>query len=121
MMGINVRSTKAIDYAGLIVNGTKTLETRETNSLKPYIGKRVGIIRTGRGKAQLIGFVTIGRPIEVNQREFGMLFMEHLVPMNSEFDCKLGKTKFCYPLRDPQLHPPTDVDSKGIIARQISF
>ena len=49
------------DFANLIVKGFKTYETRKSRSLDPYIGKRVGIIRTQPNtQAELIGFVDIG-------------------------------------------------------------
>ena len=120
MIGINVRATKTHDYASLIVSGTKILETRNTNSLKPYIGQRVGIIRTGKGKAQLIGFVNIDKAEWVSQEDFKKIYYKHLVSDDSEFACT-NKGKWVYHLSDAQMHPATDVDSKGIIARNISF
>ena len=59
MLGINVRNTKDESFADLIVDGLKTIETRESKSLHPYMGQRVAIIRTGLGKAVAIGEVTI--------------------------------------------------------------
>ena len=54
-IGINVRSDRNVDYADLIVDGRKRLETRNTDSLRPYVGRRVSIVKTGRGKAMAIG------------------------------------------------------------------
>jgi hypothetical protein len=48
MKGVNVATDSLVNYADLIVSGKKYYETRNTNSLKPYIGKRVGIIETKR-------------------------------------------------------------------------
>jgi len=65
-IGINVRSDGDIDYASLIVDGKKKYESRKTDSLRPYVGKTVGIVRTGNGPAVAIGQVTIGEPIIVD-------------------------------------------------------
>ena len=51
MVGININD-KTQDFTGQILRGEKTVETRRTNSLRPYVGKRVGIVRTGRGRAR---------------------------------------------------------------------
>jgi hypothetical protein len=54
-------------YADKIVDGEKTYETRESDSLKRFwvSGDRVAIVRTGEGTAKAIGEVTIGKPIIV--------------------------------------------------------
>ena len=69
-MGINVASDRKAgrSYADLIVDGHKTLESRNGDSLRPYVGKRVSIVRTGEGKAKAIGEVTIGERIPVQVR-----------------------------------------------------
>jgi len=119
-LGINVAVDKnGTDYADLIVNGTKKFESRETPSLKPYVGKRVGIVRTGAGPAEVIGSVEIGQPIEVNQRDFNKLRDQHLVAEDSSFNIKKGQTKFLYPMIDPTTTAPQKVTSKGIVARAV--
>ena len=120
MMGINVRCDSGLDYAGLIVNGAKTLETRRTNSLRPWIGQRVGIVRTGRGKAHLVGYAVIGEPVMLDHAAFRQAEDRHLVPSGSAFDAQAGETKYCYPLRDAErLTAPEPVTSRGIIARKL--
>ena len=64
-MGINVRTDEGVNYSDLIVSGQKKYETRDKDSLRPYIGKRVGIVETGSGPANLVGYATVGDPIEV--------------------------------------------------------
>ena len=123
MKGINIATDGLVNYADLIVSGKKYYETRNTNSLKPYIGKRVGIIETKRGKkAQLVGYATIGEPQVVNQKTFNQLMPLHLVSPGSKFDIKPGKTKHLYPIIDPiKLPQPIDASStRGIVARDIS-
>lgn len=68
VMGVNVATDRKADrsYADLIVDGYKTLESRNSDTLRPYVGKRVAIVRTGEGPAKAIGEVTIGEPMVVN-------------------------------------------------------
>jgi hypothetical protein len=120
MMGINVRCDSGMDYAGLIVDGAKTLETRRTNSLRPWIGQRVGIVRTGRGPAHLVGYAVIGEPIVMDHAAFRQAEDRHLVPSGSAFDAQAGETKYCYPLHNAErLNTPEPVTSRGIIARKL--
>ncbi len=120
--GINVRNDGDNRYADLIVDGEKTMESRNTDSLRPYVGQTVGIIRTGEGKAKLIGSVKIGEPIEVDEQRFRDLEDEHLVPQGSAFDIKPGSTKFLYPLTEAKrFDEERDVDSRGIVAREVQF
>jgi hypothetical protein len=119
-LGINIAVDKnGTDYADLIVSGTKKFESRETASLKPYVGKRVGIVRTGAGPAEVIGSVEIGRPIEVNEKQFNQLRDQHLVAEDSSFNIKKGQTKFLYPMMNPIPTPAQKVTSKGIVARAV--
>ena len=120
MMGLNVRCDSGLDYAGLIADGAKTLETRRTNSLRPWIGQRVGIVRTGRGKAHLVGYAVIGEPVMLDHAAFRQAEDQHLVPSGSAYDAQAGETKYCYPLRDAErLNTPTPVTTRGIIARKL--
>lgn len=121
MIGINVRAADNIDFASLIVQGIKTIETRNTNSLRPYIGQRVGIIRTGAGKAMLLGYATIDSVFVSNENDFHSRQHEHHVPIGSTFDIRANSTKHCYRMTDPFMLPePVPVLSRGIIARKIS-
>ena len=120
MFGINVRCDSGLDYAGLIADGAKTLETRRTNSLRPWVGQRVGIVRTGRGPAHLVGYAVIGEPIVMDHAAFRQAEDRHLVPFGSAFDAQAGETKYCYPMRDAErLNAPTPVTTRGIIARKV--
>lgn len=121
LMGINVRSDKknGISYADHIVDGKKKLESRESHSLKPYVGKRVAIVRTGEGKSHAIGEVTVGEPIVVDEKGFRERESEHLVPQGSKFDIKSGKTKHLYPMINPTRYDTPKKVGKGIIARKV--
>lgn len=121
-LGINIRNDGDNRYADLIVDGEKTMESRDSNSLRPYIGKTVGVVRTGEGPAKLIGSVKIGEPIQVNEQKFRELSEEHLVPAGSTFDIKRGGTKFLYPLTEAKrFEEERDVDSRGIVSREVRF
>jgi len=120
--GINVRSDGDKRYADLIVDGQKSMESRDTDSLRPYIGTTIGIVRTGEGTAKLIGSAEIGEPIKVNERQFRKLEDRHLVPAGSAFDIKSGGTKYLYPITQAKrFDEESDVDSKGIVARAVKF
>ena len=121
-MGINVRTDGDTNYAQLIVDGRKRYESRDKDSLRPYVGKRVGIVETGAGPARLVGFATVGEPVEVGETEFADARDEHLVPEGSRFDIKPGQSKFLYEMIDPEaLAEPVDASgTKGIVARNIS-
>ncbi len=121
-MGINVASDTAAGrrYADLIVDGQKTYESRETDSLRPYVGKRVSIVRTGEGKAKAIGAVTIGEPITVDAARFRQLEKQHMVPRGSKFDIKPGASKLLYPLTEPERFDEEYDVSAGIVSRKVT-
>ena len=48
--GININD-KTQPFTDQILHGQKTIETRNTPTLHPHVGKRVGIVRTGKGPA----------------------------------------------------------------------
>jgi len=119
-IGINVRSDGNIDYASLIVDGKKKYESRKTDSLRPYVGKTVGIVRTGNGPAVAIGQVTIGEPIVVDAEKFNRLRKQHLVPQGSKFDIDSDGTKYLYPMIDPvRWDNEKLIKHKGIVSRKI--
>ncbi len=98
-MGVNVND-RCHPFTVDILSGRKTVETRATDSLRPYVGRRVGIVRTGVGRAVLVGFATIGEPIRYGTPEsFRADYGRHRVPAGSVFDCGSGG-RFGYPLRD---------------------
>jgi GNAT superfamily N-acetyltransferase len=119
-VGINVRSDGDIDYAGLIVDGRKKYESRKTDSLGPYVGKTVGIVRTGTGPAVAIGQVTVGEPIVVDAEKFNSLRKQHLVPQGSKFDIDVDGIKYLYPMIDPvRWDNERLIKHRGIVSRKI--
>jgi hypothetical protein len=120
VIGINVASDRKSDrkYADMIVDGHKTFESRNSDTLRPYVGKRVAIVRTGEGKAKAIGEVTIGEPTVVNKQKFRALEDKHHVPEGSAFDIG-GNTKHLYPLSDPVRYEQERDVGHGIVARKV--
>lgn len=120
MMGININD-KTQDFTGQILAGIKTIETRRTESLRPYVGQRVGIVRTGLGKATLVGYATVGEAVVYDTVEaFRADLDRHCVAAGSAFDIQPGGRKVGYPLTQVEaLDVPVIVRSRGIIARNI--
>jgi len=117
--GVNIND-KAQPFTDQILTGKKTIETRRTNSLRPYIGQRVGIIRTGKGQAMLVGFAVIGEPVFYRTKaEFSADFGRHRVGDKGPFRFKRGG-KIGYPVSNVTRCEPVPVKSRGIIARKLS-
>jgi hypothetical protein len=120
-IGINVRSDQksGLRYADEIIDGNKKYETRDSDSLRPYVGKRIAIVRTGEGTAKAIGEVTVGEPILVNETQFNEMRSEHLVPAGSTFDIKPGSKKYLYPMLNPVRFDEEKDVGAGIVARKV--
>jgi len=117
--GVNINDS-TMDYTGLILNGSKTVETRDdTRSLSPYVGKRVGIVRTGKGKATLVATAVIGEPVTyATEAEFRAAYDQHQVPVGDDFDFK--GVKYGFPLTEVTKVSPVDVSKRaGRVARNI--
>lgn len=120
VMGINVATDRkaGVRYADLIVDGHKTLESRNSDTLRPYVGKRVAIVRTGEGPAKAIGEVTIGEPMVVGKKEFRSLEDKHHVPEGSAFDITTP-TKHLYPMHNPVRYETERDVGHGIVSRKV--
>jgi SAM-dependent methyltransferase len=119
MMGININDCTQ-DFTGQILRGEKTIETRSTRSLDPYIGERVGLVRTGVGKATLVGYATVGEPVVYDSvTKFRRDYDKHLVAPGSAFDMK-DRLKYGYPLMQVEPVEPREIESRGIVARKIN-
>ena len=117
--GIGVNDAEQ-DFTGQILAGEKTIETRPTNSLKPYIGKTVGIVRTGKGKATLVGVMKVGEPkFYKTRKDFDADFDKHRVGKDSGH--YIGpEGKFGYPLSEVKPVKPRILKSTGYVARVIA-
>jgi hypothetical protein len=117
-MGVNINDSET-DWTGMILRGEKTIETRNSDSLRAYVGKSVGIVRTGKGKATLVGYMTIGEPIHYTTNEsFRSDYKRHRVGIGSMFD--IGPNgKFGYPLLDVSPTRERILTTRGIVSRNI--
>lgn len=117
MIGINI-NCKEQDFITQILEGKKVIETRNSHSLRCYVGKRIGLIKTGCGKAKLCGYATITEETYyTNENEFRNDDNKHLVTKGSKYD--IVKEKYGYVLMDVVSIEPVEVKTKGIIARRI--
>ena len=117
MIGINVRNTD-VAFADLIVDGIKTIETRDSKSLHPYIGKTVAIVRTGQGKACAIGQVKIvGFTLVTDHCTFDDAYKQHLVEKDSIFYIK--DAKYMYHLTDAVRYATPKPVGLGIVSRKV--
>lgn len=119
-IGINVNQDGSNKYADKIVDGEKTFETRDTDSLRPYVGQRVAIVKTGEGKAKAIGAVTIGEPILVTSRkDFNKYRNQTLIPEGSRFDIADDGVKYMYPMDNPERYKKEIDVGLGIVSRKV--
>ena len=103
LRGVNVRNEADARFADLIVDGKKTVETRNTDSLRAAVGQRIRITRTGEGDAEYIGEATVGEPVIYNnEKEFRSDAKRHLVQPGSGFDIQQGGIKYGYPMLDAE-------------------
>ena len=117
-IGVNINDDVA-PFTEYILNGEKTIETRNTPTLRPYVGKRIGIIKTGKKiKATLVGYVNIDKEIVYDSKEkFDKDYSKHLVGGDSPYF--FDNIKFGYSLKDPERISPTPITSKGIVSRKL--
>jgi len=117
-IGIGINDSTQ-EFTTQILSGQKTVETRPTNSLRPYIGKTVGIVRTGKGKATLVGTMKIGEPkFYKSKKDFDADRKKHLVsPGSPHYITAVGK--YGYPLSEVRPVKPIELDTKGYVGRRI--
>ena len=116
--GFNIND-KEQAFTEMILAGLKTEETRKSHSLDSLIGKTVAIIRTGRGKAVIVGTCTIDGFTEYrNEEDWSAAFKRHRVECGSKYD--FTGFKVGYVLRNVQrLSEPVRCKSRGIVIRNI--
>ena len=88
-------------WTNWILNRTKTIETRNKDTLKHLVGRRVALVKTNRKrKPMVVGYATISdKIIYKTQEEFEQDVARHCVPMYSKYhECK--SCKYGYVLTD---------------------
>lgn len=116
--GFNIND-KEQAFTEMILAGLKTEETRKSHSLDSLIGKTVAIVRTGRGKAVIVGTCTIDGFTEYrNEEDWSAAYNRHRVERGSKYD--FTGFKVGYILRDVErLAEPVPCKSRGIVIRNI--
>lgn len=117
--GFNVND-KTQPFTEQILSLLKDIETRNTNSLKSLIGKRVAIIKTGCGVATIVGLVDIVDVIIYhNENEFRKDENRHLVSKGNKFDIKANSIKYGYVLANVEACNAIAIKNRGIVIRNI--
>lgn len=117
--GFNVND-KTQPFTEQILNLLKDIETRDSNSLKSLIGQRVGMIRTGCGKAHVVGLVDIvGVVVYEDADAFRKDYSKHLVAAGSKYDIKSGGKKYGYILANVERCDPVPVTVRGNTIRNL--
>lgn len=120
--GFNIND-KQQEFTKQILAGMKTEETRASRSLDSLIGQTVGIIRTGKEKATIVGTCKIVGYREYHtEAEFNAAYDRHQVRNGSRFDFRHSKTgyKVGYILENViELQEPIQCKSRGIVIRNI--
>ena len=126
LMGVNINDTLQ-DFTGQILSGDKTVETRDSKSLHPYVGKRIGILSTHKKRVPtttyLVGFASVGEPkFYDNAADFDADYDLHRVAPGSDFHIDNAKhgVKWGYPVHDVKHVDPVVVDTRGNVARNLT-
>ena len=119
MKAIYLRDGAWSNYGALIVNGVKTIETRNKNTLRSLVGERVAIAWSNGRKHrkqnwEVIGYVTISGNSFCDGKDFDEFFFQHFVPVGDEFYPKDGKGKWFYYLADAEACDPYPLPSSVI-------
>lgn len=119
--GVNINDADT-PFTRMILNGSKTVETRNTPTLDSLIGKRVALIQTGCGKAHIVGTAVIDcRYIYHNADEFDDHAWAHQVYGGRyHIDNSPTGMKYGYGLSEVEmLLTPVPCTSRGIVIRNL--
>ena len=102
IFGLYVARDGIVNYPGMIIDGSKTIETRpgSRNVLKRLLGERVAVIDTSVKPHMVIGYITIYGSMFCPSNLFGEFRKETLIPAGSAYDDK-GAGKYLYYLTCP--------------------
>lgn len=116
MKAIFVNECGSIGYASAIVSGDKVIETRARDMLASCVGERVAVIRTGKGKPVIIGYVDIWQKMFCPVYEFNRFQWAHLVPPESRYSCH-GRGKWFYYLAWAEKCDPIPLSACSAVVR----
>jgi hypothetical protein len=91
---------KLFPFISWIIAGLKLYETRNRNTLKNTIGKRIYIAETGKNRRPIIRCIaSIGNPIVIDSiKDFNRYRRQTKIKKGSCFDFIPGRKKYLYPL-----------------------
>lgn len=116
MFGIFVNDRTQM-FSIYLANGMKPFETRTKRTLDRYVGQTVAIVRTGKSKPVVVGYMRLGDPF-LSDHEFDRRkAMIYGVP---EYDCKPGQKKWFYPVISCQTCVPYSVPDDAVRHGRIS-
>lgn len=119
MKGINI-NCKRYPFTEMILAGEKIIETRNKPTLRSYVGKRVGIIETGNGRAKLVGYATVKHEMYFcSESMWGIYRYAHRIDSRSEYEYRAGQTKYGYLLKDVVRIEPIEIYTRGIVSREV--
>ena len=116
MYGIFVNENGCVHYADLIVDGYKTIETRNRNMLKDLTHTRVAIVKTRRNKKPMVvGYADIGEAYFCPVERFNDDDVRNktLIPEGSMYDCH-GKGKWFYDLWNAERCDPYPLPADAV-------
>lgn len=120
--GVNINDS-LYPFTDWILSGDKDIETRNTKSLDSVLGQRIAIIRTGCGKAMIVGTAYVDYRVDYdNEPAFRHDEDRHLVAPDTAYDISKSPTlcKYGYRLFDVEALPtPIPCTSRGIVIRNI--
>lgn len=123
--GLNFRDPTG-ELLDRVFDGSKKYETRRYTVSKgngklagAFLNKPMGIVQTGAGQAQLVGFWELG---DGELKGYDWL-KEHAAELGNdgtEFEAKPGDKKWVYPIKWAERTDPAPVTSGGQVVRNIS-
>ena len=111
MLGFYVNDRTA-PYTELILGFRKTIETRSRNTLRKLVGQRVALIRTGKGPAVIVGFLTITHREFCPPEYFDRYRAQTCIPVGDKYDSTKGK--WFYYLEDVERCEPQPLPANAI-------
>jgi len=104
MKGIFIND-REFPYSAFILNGFKTYETRNRQTLRPLVGQRVAVIRTGGRFPVVVGEIDLGGAQIVDAEDFPRWISRTYVFPDSSRYPKPGQKKVCYRVSRPEWYP----------------
>lgn len=125
--GLNFRDPTG-ELLEKVFDGTKQYETRDYNEKRghgqikgAYLNKPMGIVQTGAGQAQNVGYWELGDALDGEPKDYQWLndHAEELGNDGTEYQAQPGDLKWIYPIKWAERTESSSVTSFGPQARRI--